>query len=353
MPLDPTIAASPPVADLTCWRWRWQTATPAWLVSLVVHALLVIVLGYAASQQLHGTNAPAGAVLIASYSTTQADEDYFDDEKPVQVVGAADAGKADSPEIEPDAAAAAQSGMAAIAEGPPPVDIESVLPSTALASANPGEAMQGTAAGIGHLPGVARRPPGVRGRMAKTHVYGIPGEGNTFVYVFDRSASMGIGANSLLASAKRELLASLDDLSEENRFQIIFYNQKPTMMNLGRGFAGLVFADDRVKELARRFVGGINAVGNTEHYLALMEALRLAPDVIFFLTDADEPPIEELKISRIRSKNGGRTSINTIEFGEGPQPRRENFLARIARENGGKYIYIDIHRGALGAIGAQ
>ncbi|MGH7135334.1 MAG: hypothetical protein ACREHD_06310, partial [Pirellulales bacterium] len=289
MSLDHSIAASPRVADLTRSRWRWQIATPAWLVSMVVHALLVIVLGYVASQQLHGTNAPAGAVLIASYTTTQADEDYFDDEKPVQIVGAADAGKADSPELEQDAAEAAQSGMAAIAKGPPPVDIEAALPSTALAAANPGESMPGTAAGIGHLPGVARRPPGVRGRMAKTHVYGIPGEGNTFVYVFDRSASMGVGANSLLASAKRELLASLDDLGEENRFQIIFYNKKATAMNLGRGFAGLVFADDRAKELARRFVGGIDADGGTEHYDALLMALHLAPDVIFFLTDADEP----------------------------------------------------------------
>ncbi|HET6879174.1 MAG TPA: hypothetical protein VFI31_03400 [Pirellulales bacterium] len=339
------------LADYSSRRWHWQVSMPAWLVSLVVHALLVIVLGYAASQQMHGTNAPPNAVLMASVST-QANEDYFDDEKPAQVIGAAEAGRADSLEKE-DSAQAAQSGLSEIAEGPPPVDVESVLPSKALAAANPGESMSGTATGLGNLPGDARRPPGVRGRLAKTHVYGVPGEGNSFVYVFDRSSSMGIGANSLLESAKRELLASLSDLGEENRFQIIFYNQEPHAMNLGRSFAGLVFADDRAKELARRFVGGINADGATEHYEPLMKALRLAPDVIFFLTDADEPVLSDVKITRIRNTNGGRTSINTIEFGEGPQPRRENFLGRIARENGGKYIYIDIGRHALGAVGAR
>lgn len=315
---------------------------PAWLASLVIHALLVIVLGYVASHQIHGTNAPAEAVLIASYTTTAAEENYFDDERTTEVVGAANSGKSDSPEPEPDAGQAARSGLEAIAEGPPPVDIESALPSTALAAVNPGEAMPGTTTGIGNLPGVSRRPPGVRGLVAKTHVYGVPGEGNTFVYVFDRSSSMGIGASSLLESAKRELLASLDDLGEENRFQVIFYNQKPTMMNLGRGFAGLVFANDRAKELARRFVGSIMADGATEHFFALRDALRLAPDVIFFLTDADEPELSDAKLAQIRRTNGGRTSINTIEFGEGPAPRRENFLARIARENGGKYVYIDI-----------
>jgi hypothetical protein len=348
MPPRPA-AAGPSLAEVFQRRWRWQVSMPAWLASLVVHALLVIVLGYVASQQLHGTNAPAGAVLIASVST-QANEGFFDDEKPAQVIGAADAGHADSLEQQ-DSAAAAQSGLAEIAEGPPPVDVESQLPSTALASANPGESMTGTATGIGNLPGVARRPPGIRGRLAKTHVYGVPGEGNSFVYVFDRSSSMGIGANSLLESAKRELLASLSDLGEENKFQIIFYNREPHLMNLGRSFGGLVFADDRAKELARRFVGGINADGATEHYEPLIKALRLMPDVIFFLTDADEPALSDVKIARIRNTNGGRTSINTIEFGEGPQPRRENFLARIARENGGKYIYIDIGRHARRGFG--
>lgn len=323
-------------------RRHWQITVPAWLASLVVHALLVIVLGYVASQQIHGTNAPADAVLIASYTSTTSEENYFDDEQRADLVGAADSGNSDSPEPEPDAGQAARRGLEAIAQGPPPVDIESALPSAALAAANPGEAMSGTTTGIGNLPGVSRRPPGVRGLVAKTHVYGVPGEGNTFVYVFDRSSSMGIGANSLLTSAKRELLASLDDLGDENRFQIIFYNQKPTMMNLGRGFAGLVFANDRAKELARRFVGGIMADGSTQHYPALMDAVRLAPDVIFFLTDADEPELNDAQLAQIRRRNGGRTSINTIEFGEGPPSRRENFLARIARENGGKYVYINI-----------
>ena len=326
---------------------------PAWLVSMVVHALFVILLGYVASQQVHGTGDLTEAVLIASYASTKANEDYFDDERSPEVSGDVNPNPAEADDTEQDDAQAAQSGLTAIAEGPPPVDVASDLPSTELPSANPGETMTGTATGVGDWRGSQRRPAAIHGKIAKTHVYSLPGEGNTFVYVFDRSSSMGIGASSLLASAKRELLASLEDLGEENRFQIIFYNQKPTMMNLGRGYAGLVFADDRAKELARRFVAGILADGATEHFDPLRDALRLAPDVIFFLTDADEPELSDGRLAQIRNLNGGRTTINTIEFGEGPQPRRENFLARIARENGGKYIYIDIRRTALGAMGAQ
>ena len=325
---------------------------PAWLVSMVVHALFVIVLGYVASQQIHGTNAPINAVLIASVSSSQTDEDYFDDERAVEVAGAECTSDSTSPEANDDASEAAGGGLAEIANAPPPVDTSSALPSTELASANPGEAMAGTATGAGNFASGRHRPAAIRGKFARTHVYGVPGEGNKFIYVFDRSSSMGTGAGSPLDSAKRELLASLDDLVEENRFQIIFYNQKPTIMDLGRAFAGLVFADARSKELARRFVQGITASGSTEHFDALMQGLRLAPDVIFFLTDADEPVMADGKISQIRLRNGGRTTINTIEFGEGPQPRRENFLARIARENGGQYVYIDItRRGALDTAG--
>ncbi|HQU42259.1 MAG: hypothetical protein B7Z73_02940 [Planctomycetia bacterium 21-64-5] len=335
-------------------QWRLQVAAPAWLVSLVVHALLVILLGYVASQQLHGTNAPAHAVLIASYAAQPAEEDFFDDEPSVEVAGGQEA-KSDVPSDFPDESAseATAGGLKAIADAPPPVDSSTALPSTELAAAGAGDAMSGTTTGAAGFASGPRRPAAIRGKFARTHVYGVPGEGNTFVYVFDRSSSMGTGAGSPMTSAKRELLASLDDLGDENRFQIIFYNDKQTIMDLGRGFAGLVFADPRSKTLARRFVEGIMADGATRHFEALQKALRLGPDVIFFLTDADEPGLSDVRLSQIRRLNSGRTTINTIEFGEGAQPSRDNFLARIARENGGQYVYIDItRRGALDAAAA-
>lgn len=309
-------------------------------MSLVVHALLVILLGYVASQQVHGTGAPLKAILISNSAPSQDDQDYFDDEQTVQMSG----GESSS---EPDGAAAATGdaadrSLAEIASGPPPVDVAAALPSGALPAVSPAESTAAAATGAGSLLNGPRRRVAVHGKFARTHVYGAPGEGNTFVYVFDRSSSMGTGGNSLLASAKRELLASLEDLGEENRFHIIFYNEKPTKMDLGRSFAGLVFADNRAKELAGRFVDSIVAAGGTRHFDALMEALKLRADVVFFLTDADEPELSDVQLGRIRSMNAGHTTINTIEFGDRPQPRRDNFLSRIARQNGGQYVYIDV-----------
>lgn len=42
--------------------------------------------------------------------------------------------------------------------------------------------------------------------------------------------------------------------------------------------------------------------------------------------------------------NDGRAVINTIEFGLGPKIRKANFLDRLAEENGGQSVYVDISR---------
>jgi hypothetical protein len=329
-----------------------------WLLSLVLHALLVIVLGYFAGQPWRGTrHAPfdsviggSAGVLLADFSGALVDDEYFQDEQSDGTAGTDSSSDSGVSERD-DAPSATAASLAAIAAGPPPVDALAALPASGLATWAGGElaatisGQAGSGAtGVGGLLHGPRQAGKSYGKFARTHVYGVAGEGNTFLYVFDRSASMGASGNSLLMSAKRELLASLDDLGEENRFHIIFYNEQPTRMDLGRGFAGLVFADQRAKELARRFIESIIAAGGTRHFEALKDALRLGPDVIFFLTDADEPELSDGQMSQIRSLNGGRSKINTIEFGDRPRPRHNNFLARVARENGGEYLYVDVTR---------
>ena len=72
-------------------------------------------------------------------------------------------------------------------------------------------------------------------------------------------------------------------------------------------------------------------------------AMRLAPDVVFFLTDADEPRMTPKQLAHIAEMNRG-TQINTIEFGYGVQIEADNFLVRLAKQNGGKHVYVDISK---------
>jgi hypothetical protein len=65
--------------------------------------------------------------------------------------------------------------------------------------------------------------------------------------------------------------------------------------------------------------------------------------VIFFLTDADEPRMTPQELADIARLNGG-TSINAIEFGAGSTHDSNNFLVALARQNGGKHVYIDVSK---------
>jgi hypothetical protein len=90
-------------------------------------------------------------------------------------------------------------------------------------------------------------------------------------------------------------------------------------------------------------VRGILADGPTHHRPALEMALQMRPDVIFFLTDADEPQMSPDELQYIRRLNPG-TVINTIEFSAGPPSAGYNFLRQLATENGGQHGYVDVSR---------
>ena len=198
-------------------------------------------------------------------------------------------------------------------------------------------------------PGAARgSPPGAGGfgGKAAVNVFGTQGMGYKFAYVFDRSLSMEGSGRSPLEVAKAEMIASLDTLEDTHQFQIVFYNETPKAFNPSGQTGKLAFATEQNKERARRFIGSITAYGRTEHETALKLAIRMQPDVIFFLTDANEPRLSGRQLYQIQRKAAG-TQINAIEFGIGPKQGGDNFLQKLARQNGGQYAYRDITKFAL------
>ena len=77
---------------------------------------------------------------------------------------------------------------------------------------------------------------------------------------------------------------------------------------------------------------GIVADGGTRTRKPCGWRIKLQPDVIFFLTDADQPELSPPQLEKIHRTNNGRCSINTIEFGLGPPIHNDNFLVRLAAE---------------------
>lgn len=184
---------------------------------------------------------------------------------------------------------------------------------------------------VAGLAGAFAAPP--RSPGAPTGIFGLEARGNRFVYVFDRSASMGEPAGRPLAAAKAELLASLEDLGDGQQFHIVFYNERPAVFAPAASRGRPIFASDENRAEARRFVEGITAAGGTRHYEAIAAALKLAPDVVFVLTDGTEE--DDLAADELGwlTRAAGATRIMVVQFGAagGRSPR----LARLAEATGG------------------
>ncbi len=298
---------------------------------MLIHAVALLVLAMAmryAPQR--GTTAERSAEVGIALKHTDGTTEYFESE--------ADSGEAE----------------ASAADSPSPSDLlADVLSDSSVA--DPSDQLPKTTAAIGPStiegngplqPGAARgAPPGAGGfgGKAAVNVFGTTGVGYKFVYVFDRSLSMEGSGRSPLEVAKAAMITSLDSLEDTHQFQIIFYNETPQLANkTGK----LNFATEQNKERARRFIGSITAFGRTEHEPALKMAIRMQPDVIFFLTDANEPQLNGRQLYEIHRRAEG-VQINAIEFGFGPEQGGDNFLKKLARQNGGQYKYQDVTKFAL------
>lgn len=179
------------------------------------------------------------------------------------------------------------------------------------------------------------------GGMPGAAFMGARDQGTRIVFVIDCSASMAnYGA---MSSAKAALVSSLQALTETQQFQVLFYNQHPRPLSI-RGNTDVVFATEVNKTLARQQISGVQPDLGTEHVPALKMALRMTPDVLFFLTDADEPQMTSEQLNDIQKTNRGRTRIHTIEFGTESEIDVDNFLKKLARQNGGTYRYVSLKR---------
>lgn len=162
-------------------------------------------------------------------------------------------------------------------------------------------------------------------------------EGRSFVFVLDRSKSMGAGGLDAIDASQKELRQALQRLQPDQRFQIIVYNFKTLFVEQRQ----LLPATDENKRKAEQFLAQFGGFGATEHEAAIHSALTLAPDVIFLLTDGGDPYLTDSQLTRIQQRAGGRTSIHCVQFGLGAEPGTSAFMRQLAGQNNGTYTYVD------------
>ncbi|MCS6852879.1 MAG: hypothetical protein NZ700_17100 [Gemmataceae bacterium] len=197
----------------------------------------------------------------------------------------------------------------------------------------------------GQPDGGSGEKPGARGAAAGgrassgglTTFFDVPAQGRSVVYVIDRSASMG--QHGRLSAARRELRRSLEQLPETALFQILVYNRHVEPLRIN-GRASLWLASPSHKECAFAFLDVLVPEGGTEHLPALRAALALHADVIYYLTDADDLRPEDVRL--ITALNRGRSAIHAIELTARHRCHEDMPLRRLARENRGTYLGVDL-----------
>ncbi len=333
---DPPIPPPPPFQPPPMMATR-QSGWPAMAMSLGFHVIVFVTIGLLWTQTPKGTgDAPDRGVGIALVHRMPDRDRFVEAVDPAEVTR-----EAQSETAATESQAASTAPPADLA---PPIDLDGILqamksvPSAASGTGLAGELDLGGDAfetGSGSTTGDAK--------PSTAMLFGITGSGSRFVYVFDRSDSMNGYGGAPLRAAKRELIRSLKSLTDKQRFQLIFYNDKPTPFQMSGVPMQLMPGDMPNVASADRYVQSIMAFGGTEHESALKMALRMSPDVIFFLTDARIPRLNlsQMREIQARAEQSGAT-IHTIEFGSDPIEPADSFLRELAWMNGGKYQYVDV-----------
>lgn len=304
---------------------------PAWIISLFFHFSLIVAIGYLSTSKSSGTGAePGREVGIAVVYQSAGGEEYFlnDSEAGGQGANASDSAESALP------------SESSILDA----ETDSLLDSLMAGSTSAGGDAAQAAGGLGLGEGASELGKGTGIPKAKTTVFGVEGEGTRFIYVFDRSASMNGQEGRPLRAAKKEIVGSLESISPVHEFQIIFYNENPLPFGgiSGRG-PTLYRGDAQSKLKAQRFVNDVQAIGGTKHVSALLMALAMAPDVIFFLTDADRPALPQRTIEELQTKaSRAGATIHCIQFGTGPRQGGGKWIESLASGTLGAYRYIDV-----------
>lgn len=163
-------------------------------------------------------------------------------------------------------------------------------------------------------------------------------KGRSFLFLLDRSASMGGGGLGVIQAARTELSSAINQLESHHQFQILGYHDQTVPMKQRK----LLDATDANKLAAPEFIGNLAAFGATDHRNGLIQAISYKPDVIVLLTDGGLPELNAGELKAIRNA-AQKTQIHCIQFGAGAMQQEVNFMTKLAAENNGTFRYVNVN----------
>ena len=177
------------------------------------------------------------------------------------------------------------------------------------------------------------------GEPATLSVFGAGGlSGRSFVFVIDRSQSMGAQGLGVIQAARSELTAAINQLEPHHKFQIVGYHERTVTVSKRQ----MLPATAENKKLVPEFIRNLAAFGGTNHENGLIAALVFKPDVIVLMTDGGYPELNDWKIKELQRMSKRGAPIHCIQFGVGSLQKQINFMTKLSTQTSGSFRYIDV-----------
>lgn len=314
---------------------NWLNVLQGAFASIVVHMLILIALGLVTINLERDAFSSAGFEILAAESDAAHEFVAVPEAIPADVI-APEAFPELAPDVsdltaEPPPDAVYDEGGSAAAIGPINRErsefvspLEVAAPTTSVGPLWLASGLEGT--GLGEQgTGTGKKGTG------NSQFFGLRASGRSFVYVIDCSGSM---ADDLrFQRACEEVFRSISDLRRSQSFFIIFYNDSAYPMDADKPLP----ATPKNIEAAKSWVSRFNPDSDTRPLPALLYALGLEPDAVYFLSDGifDPETINELR--RRHELHSRVIPIHTITFAS---QEGESLMRTIARQSGGKSRFV-------------
>lgn len=293
---------------------------PSWLTSLIIHLSIILLLALFSVK-------PAGSKIVSLFAAATESVDIENVESFEIVLDPADI------ETSPDEFEAAP---AKISESPDLTTLlDDSLLETSFESVSSGDLFDSVDSSGSDQDSLTNQNAG------GAKFFGVEGSGADFIFIVDCSGSMADYGR--WGQAKRELKSSIGELTSDQRFLILLYNNGYIAMN---DEAELVESTERQQNRAIRWLSKKRPNNWTFCAEALAKALSLKPDAIFLLSDGEFNDREEVFTvldalnSSKRLKLYGRSQVPVHTIALGSHLGRFT-MKRIADENSGNFKLIE------------
>ena len=173
----------------------------------------------------------------------------------------------------------------------------------------------------------------------KVRFVGTSGAGKRIVFVIDASEAMGGGKQTPLAHARKELAFSFQDLNDSQRFQVVYFNEEANTLPTEGTDLMIPVSPSNLKR-AHTFLETLTGTGRSDPTEALLKAISLKPDLIFFLSDENAVQLSADQIELVKQKANG-VPIHGVEIGSGMEPEKPSPIKSLTAVCQGRFQWVN------------